>query len=853
MRPDQHISVGFSASASVGEAVSGLERPLVPLTATFFLGIALQYVLELPPLPWTLAASVALLLSAGIWWFGSGRLFSLFVLLTFACLGGQAMAQARFGQPENHLGRIPEAYLDSSIPLEGWVATPPDPRPAEVRDTSDPERTRFVVEVTRLRLGERWVVTVGQARLTVLGEPVEVFYGDEVRGSFRLRHPRRFENPGAFDYPAYLATQGIFLEGWTREPVETVHASRGSRIFAFVFRLRRLLLQRLDGAMPAQEAGLLKATVLGDRSGLSPEMNQAFLESGTYHILAISGLNVSLLAGTLFGLFRLFRASPRLAAFASAILVTLYAALAGGSASVIRATVMADTYLLAVILDRRGDLLNTVALSALALLWWNPRFLFDVGFQLTFLATLGIVLVLPRCGHALERLPRPIRWVLESVIVTLAATLMTLPVLAAAFNRVAPVGILANIPIVPLSGLITASGTAASAFFLATPTGLPWLNDVNGWLVDLLFAMARWFASWPWSTARMYTPTAGMLVAYYGVVAACLMLNRVDVGASRQIRRNRFASWLAGACGLLLVAQVLVKLYLPEGAPTVRLTLLDVGEGEAILLELPGKRRMLVDAGGVPGGRFDVGAHVVAPFLLHEWIGHLDVLVLSHAHEDHIGGVPAILRGFSVGEVWSADAAAASITLLWIQEYLRHRRIPLRMVSAESPVLRWGEATIEALNPPGRRSQDSVGGGVFESRYGDASLVLRISIGNHAAILTGDIEKAGEETLLHRPEGIRAQVLKVPHHGSRSSSGTAFIEAVRPDVALVSAGHRNGFRHPHPEIVERYQRLGVRLLRTDRDGAITVELTRQGMRAWGRREGSTGVGDQGSEAGVRGR
>jgi competence protein ComEC len=194
------------------------------------------------------------------------------------------MGQALFGQPANHVSRVPDPYLSSPVPLEGWVVAPPDPRPAEARDTADPERTRFVVEITRLRLGETWVATAGQARLTVVGEPPDVAYGDEVRGTFRLRHPRRFDNPGAFDYPAYLATQGIFLEGWTREPVETVRASRGSTILAFVFHLRSLLLRRLSAAMPPPEAGLLKATVLGDRSGLSPEMNQAFLDSGTYHI-----------------------------------------------------------------------------------------------------------------------------------------------------------------------------------------------------------------------------------------------------------------------------------------------------------------------------------------------------------------------------------------------------------------------------------------------------------------------------------------------------------------------------------------------------------------------------------------
>jgi competence protein ComEC len=712
---------------------------------------------------------------------------------------------------------------------------PPDPRPAEARDTADPERTRFVVEVTRLRLGETWVATTGQARLTVLGEPPDVAYGDEVRGTFRLRHPRRFDNPGAFDYPTYLATQGIFLEGWTQESVEIVRASRGSATLAFVFRLRSLLLRRLDAAMPPPEAGLLKATVLGDRSGLSPEMNQAFLDSGTYHILAISGLNVSILAGVLFGLFRLLRASPRLAAFASAVLVTLYAALAGGSASVIRAAVMADTYLLAVILDRRGDLLNTLALSGLALLLWNPRFLFDVGFQLTYLATLGIVLVLPRCEAVLARVPRPIRWALESVVITLAATAMTLPVLASAFNRVAPVGILANLPIVPLSGVITGLGTAASASFLVMPGGFSWLNQVNGWLVDLLFWTARWFAAWPWSTFRVCTPTPGMLMAYYGIVAAWVLGKSAAPSVVGGPGRDRWRRWLALSCGVLLLIQGLLRLGPAERIPRVQMTLLDVGQGEAIFLTLPGKRRMLVDAGGIPGGRFDVGAQVVAPFLLHEWVRHLDVLALTHAQEDHIGGIPAILRGFSVGEVWNGDAPVHSITVLWLQEYLRHQRIPLRIVSAESPPIRWGEATVQILNPLARARTESQSGTARPPGADDTSLVVRISIGDQAALLTGDIERDAEAALLRRPEALRAQVLKVPHHGSRSSSGAAFVAAVRPEVALISVGYRNRFHHPHPEVVERYQRSGARLLRTDLDGAISVEMTADGMRAWGRR------------------
>jgi competence protein ComEC len=403
------------------------------------------------------------------------------------------------------------------------------------------------------------------------------------------------------------------------------------------------------------------------------------------------------------------------------------------------------------------------------------------------------------------------------------------------------VGILANLPIVPLSGLVTALGTAACALLLATPGGLPWLNHANAWLVDLLFATARWFAAWPWSTVRVYTPTAGMLATYYASGAACLLAVSLAPGNGMTgtergwARARRRARWL-GATGALmgavaLVVQVGMRLWPLPGLPsTVRITLLDVGEGEALFVQMPGGQRLLVDAGGVPGGRFDIGARVVTPFLLHQWVGSLDVLVLTHAEADHIGGVPAILRGFPVGEVWSGDTPYPSVTFLWVQEYLRHRRIPHRIVSAGSPPTRWGEAAIEVLHPPLRSRADTRSAPAERMRPNDASLVLTLRIGSQAALLTGDVEEEGERTLLRRPAALRAQVLKVPHHGSRSSSSSALLGAVRPEVALVSAGYRNRFNHPHPEVVERFRTLGARVFRTDLHGAISVEMRPEEIR-----------------------
>jgi competence protein ComEC len=542
------------------------------------------------------------------------------------------------------------------------------------------------------------------------------------------------------------------------------------------------------------------------------------------------------LAGALFGLLRACRVSPRIAAAASAILVTVYAGLAGAGASVTRAALMADAYLLAIVLDRRGDLLNSLALAALALLWWNPRLIADVGFQLTFLATLGIILIVPVCHAKLASMPRPLRWVADSVALTAAATAMTLPILAASFNRVSPAGLLANIPIVPLSGAVTALGTAACAVFLATPTGLPWLNTINGWLVDVLFALARWFGSWPWSSVRVYTPTAGMLLCYYGAVAFVLAPIVAKPWVSTKWSWRRWTRWAAAACWLLLAVQVSLRLARPGDDGRVRLTLLDVGQGEAIYVEAPGNGRLLVDAGGMLGEGFDVGERVLAPFLWHEWVSHLDVVVVTHPQSDHIGGLPAVLRTFRVGEVWTGESRAVSPADVWIQEFLRLRRIPHRVVVAGDPPRRWGDVAVRVLHPGPTEQSETTPSGRAASRPNDRSVVLRVEFGDHAALLAGDLERSGEAVLLQSGATVAAQALKVPHHGSRQSSSEPFVRAVRPDDALISVGYRNPFRHPHPEIVARYQAAGIRVWRTDRHGAITVDVTANGTRVSGRRD-----------------
>ncbi|MBI4537558.1 MAG: DNA internalization-related competence protein ComEC/Rec2 [candidate division NC10 bacterium] len=805
-------------------------QPLLPLACAFGLGILLESWLGASARVWVGVFLGFLLAALILWRAGSPRLSHLFVVAGFLGLGAETLAVVLLEAPANHLSRLPEGWLAAPVRLEAWVVAPPDPAPPDRRDVAGPDRTQFVAEVQELQVGDRWMAVAGRARLTLYGEPVHLAYGQAIQGTFRLRKPRAFGNPGAFDYSGYLASQGIFLEGWSPGPLEVGEATAGSPVMAEVFRLRGLLLRRFGEALPSGQAALLKAMVLGDRSGLTPEMQEAFLGSGTYHILAISGLNVSLLAGAAFGVLRLLRVSGRFAALLSILLVTLYAGLAGAGSSVVRAGIMADVYLLALVLDRQISLLNSLALSALLLLWWNPYALFEVGFQLTFLATLGIILAVPAVEERLAAFRRPVRYLLGSAAITIAATAMTAPILAVAFNRLTPIGLLANLPVVPLSGAITAVGLAAGAGLLALPAGLPWLTQAGGALVDLLFVVTRWFAACPWGSVLVYTPTPGMTLCYYGALAGIALLLKEGPRSARI-----WAGGLTAACTLALVSQVAVWLYPPPADDRVRLTLLDVGQGEAILLELPDRGRIMVDAGGLLGGSFDVGRRIVAPFLWRKWIGRLDVVIVSHPETDHVHGIASLLETMPVGEIWIGPAPAESVTAVRLAALLLQRGIPQRVVTSDSPPFHFGAATLEIVHPAPRTGMGAPAG--TRSRgVNDATLVVRLGLADKAILLTGDLGRDGEAALLKSGRPVRAQVLKVPHHGSRTSSTAPFLRAVAPEIAVLSAGYRNRFRHPHPEIVERYRAMGVRLLRTDLDGAISVEMTPEGIRAWGYRE-----------------
>lgn len=824
-------------------ALPALRRPLVPLTLAFFCGlVAAEWWSPFLAIPAIAAAGMAV--GAGMFLRrAAARPAGLAILGVFACLGILHQGIAQRNHPANYIGRLSEAWLSQFVVLDGIVAGPAERLPPAGQRLGT--RMRLVLDVTALRGPDGWVPAAGRVRITVYEPRRRIGYGDRLRGPVRLRQPRGYLNPGAFDPARFLRAQGIALEGWvaTDAVLEQIPQQGGLAILRAVYALREHLLEAIDRAYQQPAAGLLKAMLLGDRSGIPDPVNEAFLQSGTYHVLAISGLNVSVLAGALFFLLKFLRVPLRARAAVCMVVVTGYAALAGGSASVVRAAVMADVFFLAFLVDREADLPNAIAIAALGLALWNPAVIHDVGFLLTFAATVGIVVALDPAmrgageravdaalmraaqrgiaakgeGGGRRRLRAAARWVVEAVAITVAATAATLPIVAFFFNRVSLVGVIANLPIVPLSGAITAAGTAAALFLVILPGGLAPLNWFNEVLVHWLLGLAGWFAAAPYASVRLYTPTVPMVCVYYVALAGLLAW-----------RRWRAARWVAGAGGAILVLLVAIRLVPADRADGFRAIVLDVGQGDGIVMELPGRRVMVVDAGGVWDEAFDVGERVVAPYLWGRWIGRIDVLVITHPHPDHANGAQALLKNFRVGEVWEGGMPSGLPAAVWVAEWTARHNIPRREVRAGFPPRRYGDVEVEVLHPPTTRLLRGSPRGPASDTNSN-SVVLRVGVRGRHLLLAADLEEEGEAALLRSGSRVGAEVLKVPHHGGRTSSTLDFLDRVRPSVAVVSAGYRNRFRHPHPETLDRYRQIGARVFRTDLHGAVTIEMNGEGL------------------------
>ena len=657
-------------------------------------------------------------------------------------------------------------------------------------------------------------------RARLHGAPDDLARGDRVHVIIDVAPVHLFLNESLPDPRPFIARSGVAASGAV---VDLVRLERGTGIGGWIDRARVHVRRRIEATFHPEANPLARALVLGE-TDLRVADDEAFRRSGLSHLLAVSGTHLVLaVAGVAAALRALLVRIEVLAArydvgrFAAAFAIPtswLYADFAGGSGSALRAAGMLSAAMFVRTLALRPNGVRAFGVSLFVAVVCDPLVGSDPSFVLSAAATAGLLGLDRPIARLIVRGPAPLQFVLRPIATTLAAMAGCTPFLAMITPQISALGILANLVAGPI-------GEVAALPVCLAHAVLSWLPPVEKGAA-LLGSGALLFVR---AVARITSDSGGMITFPPPMPAhlATLAVTALAAGLATD-RARRAAALVMGLSVLLLVEVLAIRTSTVPGKLRVRA--LDVGQGDSLLVDLPSGMTMLVDGGGFMGSPVDTGTRVVLPVLRAMRREHVDIVVLSHPHPDHFGGLASTLPFIHVGEFWDTGQGedhGAGPVYKRMMASLRERNVPIRRPDTLCGKHLLGGATIEVLSPcPGFVPDESAN---------DNSFVIRISYGQRAALLVGDAEAQAERTLVERyPAALRADLLKIGHHGSRTSTTTEFLEAVSPSVAFVCSGVRNRYGHPDPGVVKRLETHGIHVARTDRGGDIVWETDGERVR-----------------------
>lgn len=709
----------------------------------------------------------------------------------------------------------PSAEQEQLVTVRGSIHSP-------VRRDGDTARFFFAVQAWERENG-RWVSVPGEriavrVKLAAEEEAARVEgwrQGSVLEARVQLSLPAPARNPHAFDYARYLYWQGVQVTG-EASFADVRILQEGDGIGSRFQQWRGDAAARIDSLFADREAaGYMKSLLLGLQEEVSPDLEDMYAELGLSHVLAISGLHVTLVSSMFLWLLERMGISRKWALLATVLLLVGYVLLVGASASAVRSGLMGGVGLACQVMNKYLDGREVWAGALLAMLAANPFFLWHIGFQLSFAVTLGLIVYVPYSLQVGKNFPS---WLRATLAVTIVAQVVSFPFLLYHFHQFSPLSWLVNLVATPiLSAVVLPLGYAGLLLGLVHPALATWpvlaATRILHLLHEPLFALQEMkvpFTHWP-------HPDWWWLVLY-----ACFLVLLPFLWERGFHRKRDMLLYTALFCVLVVAARQPFA-----GDDQVRITFLDVGQGDSIVVEIGTQKVYLMDAGGNPAwparepwrqkrDPFEPGKDVVLPFLRSRGIDHIDTVVLTHGDLDHIGGMNALLPHFSFGEVLVNGQRTQSMEQELLQRFWQ-QGVP---VLTGKPGDRW-------IDKPGVEWEWLHPGSSPDGSRNDASVVLQLSAYGTTVLFTGDIEQAGEEELLQR--GLSAvDIVKVAHHGSKTSTSAPFLAAARPKIAVISAGEQNSYGHPAYDVIARLEQAGSSIMRTDRNGAITLVISSAG-------------------------
>lgn len=720
-------------------------------------------------------------------------------------------------------------------------------------------------------------------------------YGSRIRVACNLEREEQFRNPGVLSRPELLDRMGVDATCTVKSPLLIEHIADESVFlpFAWIFDRRAELIDIFRENLSPRAAGVMIASLLGNKYFLDKATADLFRDGGTFHILVISGLHITFIGGLLLLFLRQMTRNRWTQFVITAITLWTYTLAVGADVPVVRAAVMFTIVLFGYAIYRQSSLLNSLGVCALVLLAWRPADLFDSSFQLTFVSVAAIVAIAypllehvktigswfpssqhpfpPNVSRWLRRfsemvywstdiwsvesrrqiwsanifkhpywearvkgvIQRLVRYLFEALTVSLIVQLSMLPLSVVYFHRVSFASILLNLWVgffIAIESFAAVAGATVLSISTLLASGLFAIADQANWM---MLALPRVFSDNGWASFRLPTYSAigrAWYVLYFiPLIAFAIALARWNPFQLQGLSRRTVYS-ASGLSVTFLVLSVIVIAHpfsavRPDGR--LHIDFLDVGQGDSALVTFPLGETLLVDGGGqiTYGGKDEeaepfqrdvrgVGESVVSEVVWAKGYSRIDHILATHADADHIQGLVDVAKNFSIGSAVFARTPVSDPDFSSLAGVLSARRIATEVVS-RGDVLKFGDATVEVLYPTASNDPNA-------ASDNDHSVVMRIVYGGRAFLLTGDIERSAEADLVRGGGTLAADVVKVPHHGSRTSSTDEFIGAVHPQYAIVSVGRRSPFGHPHPEVVRRWESAGVRVMLTGERGMISI-------------------------------